>query len=1406
MIGSIDTSRLKPVAAGLLASSSAVAIMAAVAFAPNILQAADLTWDTDGATAGIQNGNGDWDEDGPGMDNPTDNWDGDGSGNNPQFFDDGDTVTFDGNAGAGSFTVTVTEDVSPLSITFGADAGADTDFLITGSTITGAADVLITMDDAAAINSELVGEFSVGGTQLLTLGGTSNTLTDINVELNAQLTNTGTIGGNVDNDGTFTNSGTVNGNIVNDGTFATTDTINNLTSNAGSAALEGTANGDVDIQGGTVSITGTGVDIAGTLTLADDIVLTIDNTETVTTGDVSNGGDITINSGGELEADTGSVVNNATGNIDLNSGGTITGNVTHNGASFDVGGTVTGNVQDNVGLTLESTGDIDGTLTLGATAAADIQGGDIGAVVVNNGTSFTISTGTQVDVTNNTGTSFTLNNGGTLAETNAGNAALSLDSGAEFDSAGQITSNDGTFTITAGTIDLNTGTTLSGDIRFQGDIENAITLTFTNGYTLGGTLTNEAGGTVNINTAMNTGGNDIVNNGNTAQVNVNAQLTGGIDNQDGTVDVDAAVTGTLTNADVATVSANVGAIDNNTGGDLDFDGSMQVTNDFTNAAAADIGAGVTVTVGGNTTNENGGTLTVAATGGLDVSTNGLTNQNGGNVVVDGTITGNVTNQNGGTINTTSTTGQITGTLQTAGGVTIDGAETLTVGGGTTVQNNGQVGIAATGQLASDVAVETGGTVNLGGTITGNVDMAGGDLNTTTATAQVTGQLDTAGNVDVGAGEQLTVTGLTTVENSGQLTVAGTGTVLGDITVDAGGTIDLNGGTLGSLALPVDPTTLTVDGTGTLDGTLNGSLSVGSTGDVTIDGATTVSGAITNDNTITANAALDWNTFTNNDTLTVNTTIGAGATTGLLTSGGSIVMNNSAISSRVNSTGSITVNGTGTFNSGLTSSGLIDMQDGATDDQVNITASALTPANLDGSTVQLDSDLSGATNLSDTLNVTGGALSGDVTLAFANSAATFDGSTSVDVLTYDPLQANSFNLSATGLAAVGTAVFFLNDDGAGTVSVQAAANPNIGGLAGAVVLTQSLIGSVVNRPSSPFVAGLGDPGDEPCGPGVWGRATGGSADISGTTEAEAGTTTVKLTNELSAEYAGFQLGADYSCFGGYFNGWDLSFGGILGINAGTTKQPLFAIDPNTGDAIGTTAISTNTTDFTQTYAGGYISAFRNRLLLDLQYRIEQTEFDLTNSAAGTAASAGIIDQKFNSEAQTLSGSVSYLFPVSPENGLNFIPTAGFSISQTSTDSLAVDDDGTPGDTSDDGRLEIDDFTNQIGFIGGTLSKTNISASGQSALTYFGTATYYRDFADSIESQLFDSATDTSPDSIKSPNLGEYGEVSIGLNYTRFLGGGDSLPRGRQLNASVRLDGRVSETLESWGVTGQVRLQF
>jgi hypothetical protein len=281
--------------------------------------------------------------------------------------------------------------------------------------------------------------------------------------------------------------------------------------------------------------------------------------------------------------------------------------------------------------------------------------------------------------------------------------------------------------------------------------------------------------------------------------------------------------------------------------------------------------------------------------------------------------------------------------------------------------------------------------------------------------------------------------------------------------------------------------------------------------------------------------------------------------------------------------------------------------------------------------------------------------------------------------------------------------------------------------------------------------------------------------------------------VDATYYGLQIGGDWGCFNGTFGGWDLAFGGIMGVNEGSTTQPVFGVNQNNVTQVTGTITSITDGDFRQTYAGLYLAAAKGALSADLQVRTEQTEYEFTNTAVVVGAGLGLANSKLKTKALTVSGALSYALPLE-QSGLTFVPTVGFGVTQTKAATLTFTDGAT---------LQTQDSTTAIGFVGGTLAKTFFGADGTSATNVFATGTYYNDFGKERRSVYTDAVG--AAQNLTSENLGAYGEVSFGVNYVKILDEG-KFGAAKQLNASVRADGRFSGSVSSYGLTAQLRLQF
>jgi fibronectin-binding autotransporter adhesin len=772
--------------------------------------------------------------------------------------------------------------------------------------------------------------------------------------------------------------------------------------------------------------------------------------------------------------------------------------------------------------------------------------------------------------------------------------------------------------------------------------------------------------------------------------------------------------------------------------------------------------------------------------------NGATTLSGGTLNADGATFGaNPIANNGGVINVQSNT---TASVEnTSGGLNVLAGATLTGD----VTNADITNVANTGVIAG--TVDNSGTLNLDGLITGG-DLA--NSGTVNANGSVTGNVtnESGGDFVVAAGDAASVGG-TFTNSAGATTTIGTGgNLTATFTNAAGATLETSGTLSGALnnAGTVSGTNSIFSGavtnsstmTDTATMTLNGSLQNAGSG--TINAVElSVAGTTNNNGTIRTSGAANFGTLNNAGTLTAGSLTATGQTTNTTT---------------------ISTVGNMNFAGGLAGGGTLNVVDatinappnavaahGSSNDVITVGGTGITG----GVTLQFDANLNptaGHPASSDRLEMgPGAALTGTVTLEFAIAAG--GGGVEIPdllVIDVDEGAANNFVVApAIGLPNSGGKFVYALDDldiDNGDVYLRTFLNPGISGLAGNVTLTQSLIGSVINRPSSPFVSGLAYDDPDACGAGVWGRAIGGAANANGSTSDGRDS----FSSELSASYAGVQLGGDFACFNGYFNGWDLAFGGIVGLNQGNVDQPVFAIDPNAPDNLSDVQTSTTTADFDQFYGGTYLAAVRGPLAIDLQYRVEKTDFDLTNTPLGGSTGLGLTGTQFSSRAQTLSGSVSYAFPIADTN-LTVLPVAGFAWTKTKTDTIIFDS----GDT-----LEVDDFDNQTGFVGATVARSVFSEDGNSAFNQFITATYYNDFADDPTStfNFTDPTTGAAQiDNLVNENLGAYTELSVGLNYVRILNPGQAIPA-RQLNASVRADARFGGQLDSWGLTGQLRLQF
>ncbi len=1268
-------------------------------------------------------------------------------------------------------------------------AGGNETLTVSGGTFLNDGDIestgVLTIDSGNSIlqsNSTLNGANDLDGS--VVFGGDLRTQTALDVtsdfELNGRLTVQAPLsveaeldsnGFTIDNENTL--SVTATGSVVGGGNLDNTGTMD--IADGASAAFDEVDNSEV----------GTSLTVDGTLTATggvdnfDNAALEVNDTARIV-------GNVTNRDGAVLDL-FGDIVPGGVGDID----GTVT-----NSATFNMSDASVGEVINNAGGDFTNFGnsEIDGNLTNSGAGATTII--DTGELIVQGGTTtnennalMTVETGGDListNVTNQTGASLFVDNGAVTGAV-ANSATLDILNSTVGDvanSAGGSVEIDGASTITNNLSSTGTGSTVAiGSGLLSVD---------------GGTVTNEDESDLSVASGATMVATTVTNQ------------------TDATMTVDGSVEAEVTNSATLDLNnGNINGVTNQGGGTFTSTGSSTILNTLTNTgtgSTASIDTGTLDVQGDAVFNENEAEMTIASGATLDSAE--VTNRVDATMTVEGTVTGTLTNRNGGTLNIDG--GEVTNVETGTDGITnvLSGGATAEDfrNSGTVVVDGGTLEVAAGGSPVTTINRDDGTmSVINGGEITNDVFNEGTlALNDGTLGSLTVTDLDAVAPTERGTFTSDGVSAITgDMSNAGDATVStGVLTVGGEVNNSSGGilTIENEVGTPGQAALATGLVRNLDGGQVTLDGRITGELrnfgdldmnggrvdilSNRETGVTDVTGGGRVETELFNSGTFRLNSGLlsvDSSDSVNNEDGTMVIADGAtlmsnltnrgaldllGTLDGDLDNFGALNFGGTITGGFTNRDGAVaTIDGAVSSGALINESGAtLDFADGDTNDSLAVTGDAV----LNG-TVQLDVDF--GTSQSDVITATG-AITGNVSLEFDLDFTDVSGG-NINLIRPDagagPDLTYTINGSTADFIETGT-VFDYNvvTGPGGSLTLESTVGTGIQNISAVAGLTQSLIGTVINRPTSPYVSGFDPFGGEPCGQGVWARGTGGAADADGQFS-EVGST-ISRDVPLSLNYRGFQMGTDFACFDAVNGGWDLAFGGIAGLNDGDTK--------------GGSGISQTSTEFTQKYAGLYMVASKGRFLADLQYRVEETDFTAGNSGLGTLFES---PSRYSSDAKTLSGSVAYAFPI--RTGLQAATNLGFAFTDSSTDEITVD-------ASADGSVQIEDHMTKIGFVGATLTSLRENRDGQSAIAFFANATYYHDFSDPIDGSF---TTGGSAEPFEVNTLGDYGEISLGVNYTRLLDNGQ-LGRGRQLDAGVRLDARRGSNLDSWGITGQIRIQF
>jgi opacity protein-like surface antigen len=417
--------------------------------------------------------------------------------------------------------------------------------------------------------------------------------------------------------------------------------------------------------------------------------------------------------------------------------------------------------------------------------------------------------------------------------------------------------------------------------------------------------------------------------------------------------------------------------------------------------------------------------------------------------------------------------------------------------------------------------------------------------------------------------------------------------------------------------------------------------------------------------------------------------------------------------------------------------------------------------------------------------------------------------------------------ATVIAGVALAFAMLGASGAqaqqncGNASFSANGHTfNVGPLASSPASVASMIASTLATSSTAFLlqstAFIGSPSNPaPAqqGGGVWTRVVGGEVEVKSQSNSTISSTFppgsvagVSCSQTVHENFAGVQLGTDIARLN--TNGWNIHAGTTVGyvesrgnVVGGAAQSFDNFANGFTGGLVGGGTFN-NVTQIP--FVGAYAAATYGGFFIDGLIRTEYYQTSLNGPGIN------IFSQNLDAHGYSFSGSVGYNWKVPNSNNWFIEPSAGVILSKLYVDPFNYSTAGTPGASTFNGTLALNDIKSEIGRVGVRVGTT--IESGKVTWQPFAAVSVWHEFGPNTTSlyqtcsavgggggcvffgptnpAVFSAATSTT-------TFGTYGQYSVGFSAaladTGWLGFG-------------RLDYRKGDNLEGFSATGGVRYQF